>query len=677
MKQQFNSKQLSTIFCAGLLTLSVAVYAQNNANISLATASNTMDPIIVTATRTPTKASNVLADNVYIGAEEIAQAGQTSLVELLQRQRSVEISSYGGGGATASVFLRGTNNAQSLVLIDGIRIESALYGGATWATIPLSLIDHIEIIFGPQSSLYGADAMGGVIHIFTKKGEGSIQMAASTGYGSYGTSISEASVFGSTGDNQKISYSLSASQELSTGFNSIANNNFYKQLNFPYPNTTRTGYVKSSSTGKLSQEWDSGQELGLQFLVSRLKNQYPISDYFDQYTDNMPFVATDTSNLNTFAAYSKNKVNENWRSLVQIAQSLDVGQNTFYYSNPSTKTQQNTYTWQNDIEIGTDLLQLLAERRTQAVSAQYISYPGVYGDVGLYPTTLSQSRNTNSIAGSYQVKRDAHIANVAVRNDRITGYSPQTTASASYGYFFTKEWRANINYGMGFKPPSFYELYYPNYGNLSLQAEKSKNTEVGLHYETYKTDVHLVAYQNTISNLIQTVQSTGGTGTCTYDYGCAANVASVKISGISLGLTKRIDNFIFKGSFDQQNPINQVTGDVLAKRAQQFGNINIEYSANRIAAGFGGTFSAKRSDPVGTTYYYVAPSSGGYSNTTGSTNGTMGGYSIFNTYASYSLTKDWSLFGRWNNIFNKNYQLSYGYNTPGSNVFIGLRYAMK
>jgi vitamin B12 transporter len=205
MKQQFNSKQLSTIFCAGLLTLSVAVYAQNNANVSLATSSNTMDPIIVTATRTPTKASNVLADNVYIGAEEIAQAGQTSLVELLQRQRSVEISSYGGGGATASVFLRGTNNAQSLVLIDGIRIESALYGGATWATIPLSLIDHIEIIFGPQSSLYGADAMGGVIHIFTKKGEGSIQMAASTGYGSYGTSISEASVFGSTGDNQKIS----------------------------------------------------------------------------------------------------------------------------------------------------------------------------------------------------------------------------------------------------------------------------------------------------------------------------------------------------------------------------------------------------------------------------------------------------------------------------------------
>jgi len=154
-------------------------------------------------------------------------------------------------------------------------------------------------------------------------------------------------------------------------------------------------------------------------------------------------------------------------------------------------------------------------------------------------------------------------------------------------------------------------------------------------------------------------------------------VASVKISGISLGLTKRIDNFIFKGSFDQQNPINQVTGDVLAKRAQQFGNINIEYSANRITAGFGGTFSAKRSDPVGTTYYYVAPSSGSYSSTTGSTNGTMGGYSIFNTYASYSLTKDWTLFGRWNNIFNKNYQLSYGYNTPGSNVFIGLRYAMK
>jgi vitamin B12 transporter len=168
MKQQFSSKMLVALLCGSVITFHTAVVAQSNSTVSVTNSLNPMNPIIVTATRTPTKASDVLADNVYIGPEEIAQAGQTSLVELLQRQRGVEISSYGGSGAPSSVFLRGTNNSQSLVLIDGIRIESALFGGATWSTIPLALIDHIEIIYGPQSSLYGADAMGGVVQIFAR-----------------------------------------------------------------------------------------------------------------------------------------------------------------------------------------------------------------------------------------------------------------------------------------------------------------------------------------------------------------------------------------------------------------------------------------------------------------------------------------------------------------------------
>ena len=147
--------------------------AQSNSGTSASVTTSVMNPVIVTANRAPTAASNVLADYDYIGPEEIAQAGQTSLVELLQRQRGVEISSYGTAGSIASVFLRGTSNAQSLVLIDGVRTDSGFLGGPSWQSIPLALIDHIEIIFGPQSSLYGADAIGGVVQIFTKQGDGS------------------------------------------------------------------------------------------------------------------------------------------------------------------------------------------------------------------------------------------------------------------------------------------------------------------------------------------------------------------------------------------------------------------------------------------------------------------------------------------------------------------------
>jgi vitamin B12 transporter len=262
-------------------------------------------------------------------------------------------------------------------------------------------------------------------------------------------------------------------------------------------------------------------------------------------------------------------------------------------------------------------------------------------------------QDTNSVAAAYQLKRGSNLANLSMRNDSITGYGPQTTGGASYGYFFTKELRANVNYGTGFKAPSFYDLYYPNYGVSTLKPEKSKNTEAGIHYETYSYDVHLVAYNNSITNLIQ--YSTLG---CPTGYSsCASNVDTAKISGLSLGTVARISDFNLKASFDQQNPIDQTTGYVLAKRAKQFGNVGAEYRNNLITAGVEGTFQANRND---------------YSNT-----GYMGGYGIFNTYATYKFDKDWSLFGRWNNMTNKNYQLNYGYMTPGSNVFVGVRYAMQ
>ena len=169
MKQQF-SKTKAALFLGALI--SISAFAQNNSPAVLASTynrANSVNPIIVTATRTPTKASDVLADNVFIGPEEIEQAGQTSLVELLQRQKGVTISSYGTGGSNASVFLRGTTNNQTLVLIDGVRIDDSINGGTNWSVIPLTIIDHIEIVFGPQSSLYGSDAIGGVVQIFTKK----------------------------------------------------------------------------------------------------------------------------------------------------------------------------------------------------------------------------------------------------------------------------------------------------------------------------------------------------------------------------------------------------------------------------------------------------------------------------------------------------------------------------
>jgi len=639
--------------CGAVITLSsFSGFAQSDLPVLLASTSNPMNPIIVTATRTPTKSSDVLADNVYIGSEEIDQAGQTTLVELLQRQKGVTISSYGGGGSNASVFLRGTTNNQTLVLIDGVRIDDSFNGGANWSVIPLSIIDHVEIVFGPQSSLYGADAIGGVVQIFTKNGDGPPKVGASLGYGTYGTSISEASVNGSTEGDQKIRYSLAASQTLSMGFNTIAPNN-----KDGLTAGNHTGYVQDSVTGKLSQEWRKDQEVGLQFLQSRLNNQLPAPNG----QDGTQQVQNQISQLGTYSLYSKNKITDEWRSLLQASAQTS---NALTHS-PSTdlnsafdstlNQRQNIYTWQNDISVGKDLLQVLAERRTQTVSSNQLNYISLD-----YPFPLmgfSQSRNTNSSAVAYQMKQDSGIANFSIRNDSITGYGPQTTGSAGYGYFFTKEWRTNLNYGTGFRAPTFNDLYYPGYGNPTVQPEKSKNTEAGLHYERADLEGHVVAFSNSISNLIQVSNSPNcpvGTGY----FGCASNVSSANITGASISGMSQLANLNLKGSFTQQNPVNQGSNTVLIKQAKQYGNIAAEYMYMKMTGGVGATFSGRRND-------YLGDSTG------------MGAYTIYNLYANYELEKNLSLFARWNNVFNKDYQLSYGYNTPGSNFFAGIRYAMK
>jgi len=665
MKQQFKGNKLSALFCSATLIFSTSAFSQSTGNVSVAVAPNSLDPVLVTANRTPVSASNVLADYDYIGPEEITQAGQTSLVDLLQRQRGVEITNgMGGGGYGSSVYLRGTSNEQSLVLIDGVRTDSGISGGPPWESIPLPLIDHIEIIFGPQSSLYGADAIGGVVQIFTKNGDGPAKVSVSSGYGTYGTSVSDASIYGSTEGEQKIRYSLGVSETLSTGFNTIASNN-------PFGLTSmKTGYVQNGVTGKLSQEWSKGQVVGFQMLQSRLNSQMPGFNATDSgWMTGSPSIQqaqNAISQTGVYSVYSKNQITDQWKSNLQASISNNSNQlyqpenaNSTTY-NPVTNTKQNIYNWQNDIAIGSDLLQLLAERRTQSIVSNQINWYTTY-----LPESFSQTRNTNSVAGSYQLKRGDNLANASIRNDSITGYGPQTTGAISYGYFFTKEWRANINYGTGFKAPSFTDLYYPGYGNPNLKAEYSKNTEVGLHYDASMYEAHIVAYTNTISNLIQTSPS-GYSGCPINQLSCAVNVGLARITGVSFGGAAYLGNFKLKGSVDQQNPENVTNDTLLLKRARTFGNASVEYNYQKLIAGLGGTFSGQRqdgsnSDPsMGTVY-----------------NGVMGGYSIFNLYSSYELEKDWTVFARWNNVLNKQYQLTYGYNPMGSNIFAGIRYAMK
>jgi len=669
MKQWFSSKSLSTFLSAGLLMCGNAIYAQSNTSVTVTNSLDPINPIIVTATRTPKSGNDVLADYTYISRDEIENSAQSSLPDLLQQQRGIQVSSSGGSGNISSVYLRGTSNAQSLILIDGVKIDS-VGGGAIWNSIPLSLIDHIEIVYGPQSTFYGSDAMGGVVQIFTKKGSAATELDVSAGYGSYNTSISSASVSGSLGLEKTTQYSIGVSQENSAGFNTVASNNpanpsgsNYRGWG-PYP-TVATGYTRIGTTGSITNTWSEGQELGFKIFASKNNWQYPSYDYLGGSAT----VNGGVNQLSVFSAYSRNQLTDIWNSLFQMSSSTNATQANTIQSNDKLVTPAYDFLWQNDVKIGPDKLQVLLERNMQYANmdnSAYSTYCG-YGPTGSCNNiNVSQLRTTNSIAGAYELKRGNNLATLSVRNDQISQYGSKVTYSAAYGYFLTKELRVNVNYGTGFRAPSFNDLYYPGYGNVNLQPETNKNVEGGIHYETQSYGLHLTAYQNRIENFIVPINCDSYTGCANaayYSGSYPANFSLVQIKGASLGADARISNLTLKASADAMSTVDQTTGLDVPNRANWVGNLLIDYKLNELNLGSNITVTGARWGGVN-------------ADQTANVNN-LPSYTLVGLYGSYQIEKGLSAFIRWNNVFNTQYQTSYGYANAGSNVFVGLRYAMK
>lgn len=596
----------------------------------------TLTPVVVTASRIEQALTDVLSDNIVITSEEIANSGQSSLVELLQRKRGIEISRNGGPGSTSTVFLRGANSNQTVVLIDGVRTGSATTGAASLEAIPLSQIDHIEIVYGPLSSIYGADAVGGVIQVFTKKGDGAPRLSASAGVGSYGARALDASVSGSTtNEEHRFRYAISASHETADGFSAT-------KPGHPFSfNMDKDGYEKDSASGQFSLAVAKGHEVGLTFLQSKLNAQF----------DNGPgtFDNHSVSRLGSYALYSKNQLLPWWSSQVQVSQSTDKldSFSPIDTYNPQEKTQFDTtqtgFSWQNNLTMGTDLLQLIVEQRKEKVDSTTMELIG--------------DRTTNSFAASYQLKRGAHLASASARNDDNSDFGSSTTGSLAYGYRLTSALRANASIGTSFRAPSFNDLYYPRYGVASNKPEQGKNAELALHYDNGTTQLNAVYYRNRITDLL-VLADPCPVESDTHPYGCTVNVNQATLRGLSLSGSTTMEQFTIRGSLDFLNPHNDTNDMILARRAKRHGSLALEYRSGAINTGVEMLFSGERFDDT-------------------KNKNKLSGYGLLNLYTSYDFAPSWSLFGRWNNVLDKDYELAKNYATAGSNVFVGVRYAMK
>lgn len=607
--------------------LAIALAVSAAFSLSASAEEKKLDPVVVTAARTPQIAKEVLADNVVITAEDLARSGSTSLADVLQRQRGIELSRTGGPGAQSSIFLRGTDNKQNVVLVDGVRVGSSTSGGASWNAIPLSQIDRVEIVYGPLSTMYGADAVGGVIQIFTKQGDGAPAPTASAGVGTYATRNAEAGVSGSSAG---LRYAIRAAHERSDGFS--ASKPTASAFTF---NADKDGYESTSASGQLGYELAKGHELGATFLHNILKSQFDSGPTMDDRTRNK---------LAAYGVYAKNRILPNWNSHVQLSQSADHSTSDASFGHTVYNTTQKSISWQNNFTVGaSDVFQLIAEHRKEEVDS---SEPAVTGD-----------RTTNSLAAAYQLRRGAHLGALSLRNDDNSVFGSHTTGSASYGYRITNALRTNASIGTSFRAPTFNELFFPQFGLASNRPEKGRNAEIGLYYEDGKSQLSAVYYRNRLTDLLVTVPVCP-IEQATHAFGCAYNVNKALLTGLSLGASTAMGNFTLRGSLDLQDPKDETTGRQLARRSKKHGTVGVDYNAGPLTTGGEVVFSEQRFDDA-------------------NNRNRLGGYGVLNLYANYDVAKNWSLFGRWNNVLDKNYELTRHYNTAGSNVFVGVRYGMK
>ena len=619
---------------AALLAVFGAAFTFSTPNFAQNSDANDADKIVVTATRQAVRVNELISDVLVISREKIEKASpQQSLGEFLAKEGGMSFSSSGKPGADGGVFIRGTNSGHTLVLIDGLRVGSATLGSASLGAIPLSQIERIEVLKGAASSLYGADALGGVIQVFTKKGinspSGTPQFNGEIAYGTDNTKSLSAGVRGQV---DSLHYSLQLGGVKSDSFSSIKNrqSSIFNEDNDPYKQTNVSANV--------SLDLAKGHEVGISLLRSNNISHYD-SSYYDAFLEehaNYDFQSDTT--IESASVFSKNRILDAWTSSLRLGVTVDdnVNKGSPLRKSDEFKTTQNQFMWQNDIRLPIGSLLLAYENLEQKIEANTRT------------PFAETSRRISSLLAGFTGNLDKHRFQANIRGDNNSQFGRKNTGSLGYGYQITDDWRIRTAYSTGFKAPTFNDLYYPNSGNADLKPETSKNREIGVNYDTGTAQAALTYYQNEIEDMIQWAPVNGGAWR-------PQNIAQAKIRGISATAKVRLGAFDIYANADWLDPKNEVTGKIAPNRAKKFGTVGFDYSYGKWQAG-------AEIASVGMRYNDA------------NNRQELGGYGLLNLRASYKIDQAFSVFAKIDNALNKEYELFRDYQTPKASVFVGVRY---
>ena len=523
---------------------------------------------MVSGSREPLSSARLAADVVVINAEAIRTTTADSLADLLRRQAGVQLSRNGGPGQTTGLLLRGASSGQSVVLVDGVRIGSATLGSAALEALSLSQVERIEVLRGPGSSLYGADAVGGVVQVFTRAGQAGMatpQVHGALAVGGYGSSEVSAGV---RGGSVLWDYAVSAASERSGGVSALRAGDQFGNHN-PDPD----GYQLESAQVRLGLQPARGQRLGLSLVRTRLNSQYDASEFlapsFSQNNtpDFRTRLATEVASLDWRGEFAAGLV-----ASARGSRSLDDSRSGGSVSSRFRTTRQlfgAQLAWRHG-PLGQWVV-ALESNQDRASSTSFVA------DV---------ERQTRALVLELTGQHGPWAWQADVRRDDPSDFKPVNTGRVGGAYTLAPGLKLRALAGSTFRAPSFNDLYFPNYGVASLRPERGRSVEAGLNWQAGSSQASATLYRNRVSDLIGYQNNRSfcppGAG---YNFGCAGNTSRAQLQGATLAASHTLGVWTGRVQYDHLRARDLNSGAPLPRRAEHQGSLGVDWTTGHWTAG--------------------------------------------------------------------------------------------
>ena len=591
-----------------------------------------LGPVMVTATRTPLIADQEMAPVIVITAEQLQLAQGQDVGAVLRNYAGLDLAANGGPGQPESLFLRGTNSNHTLVMVDGVRLNPDNGFGSALQNIRLADVERIEIVKGPRASLYGSDAIGGVINIITKKAAEGLHYGAHASAARYGTYDDGGRFSYGQGDS---GFALDADDYHTDGFPAVAG------ATADSGNTDRSwngnGHTKLGAVDLALHHWQSSGTT--QYIGFDFNPPFGLVPFDEDYRDQ-------TTGINLGGRFR-----DGWRSSLSLSHMLDeVDQHqTDPFNLPPAPdfvhTQRNVVDWQNDLSLS-DTQLLTAGLYTEAEQTATLTFGSAY----------AESHRVNALYGEDDLDLGSQRLVLAGRDTHDQAFGNHLTWNGDYGLDLDTDTRLTAGAGTAFRAPTAAERFGFG-GNPDLKPETSENLELGLR-QKLGTDQQFSAdlFQDRLDDLIQFVPMPapgnpfGGEN---------ENVAHARIRGLELSHSLSLASWRWHTDVIIQDPRDRDTDTTLIRRARHTLTTSLDWHDDRTSAGLNLLFTGPRADLDFTTGAPV----------------TDAGYALLGVSLRRELGEGFAALMRVDNLLDSRYQTASGYNTARRSLYLGLEYA--